>query len=425
MSNHTIFEFVPQGYLGRHQLALMEARDRERREKALIDAQEWFQSQLEAETAQELGERRAPRSGVSETWQCRRCGQSQRALFRRNGHYRRTLLVREGQITVRVPVVRCRCGGYIEVKWRVLAEQARVWYDVLVSMIRHYLAGLSYRKTADALSSQAVAHVSHMTVWRAMQKAGVAGRKLPAVAKCPETVVLDEMYVWVAGKKKPMLLPALAAGRPGAMDTDGRILGYSGPTTRSTDEWRKLLEDLSKRKVSPDDGLKYVVADGDTSIREAVQLVWGKAKLQECLWHILSGIREQARKVHGDSSPQVGQIVQDVREVLMHDTRTAETRERAAENMAAFVKKHEGRPWVNTVARVFARATLYLEIPGLPRTNGTAERTIKEIRRRVKVMDGFRSLHGSMNFMAVYVQCYNGLRESAIQYAKLSQKAQP
>jgi transposase-like protein len=394
----------------------MEARDRECREKALADAQEWFQLQLEAETTRELGERRAPRSGVSETWQCSRCEKSQRSLFQRNGHYRRRLLVAEGPIIVRVPLVRCRCGGSVRVKWRVLAERGRLWFDVRLRMIRHYVAGLSYRKTADALSSQAMAHVSHMTVWRAMQKAGIAGRKLPAITKCPETVVLDEMYVWVAGKKKPMLL---------AMDTDGRILGYSGPTTRSTDEWRKLLEDLSERKVSPDDGLKYVVADGDASIREAVQMVWGKAKLQECIWHILVGIREQARKVHGDSSPLVGQIVQDVREVLMHDARTDETRKRAAENLAAFVTKHEGRPWVNTVARAFARATLYLDSPGLPRTNGTAERTIKEIRRRIKVMDGFRSRPGVMNFMTVYVQCYNGLRESALTYARFSQKAQP
>jgi transposase-like protein len=416
VSNHTTFGFVPQGYLGQHQFELMEARQLSAHKTGLAEAEEWFQAQLEAEATRELGGHRAPRSGVSETWQCSRCERSQRALFRRNGHYRRRLLVAEGSITVLVPLVRCRCGGSVRVKWRVLAERGRLWFDVRLRMIRHYVAGLSYRKTADALSSQAMVHVSHMTVWRAMQKAGIVGRKLPVIAKCPETVVLDEMYVWVAGKKKPMLL---------AMDTEGRILGYSGPTTRSTDEWRKLLEELSERKVSPDDGLKHVVADGDASIREAVQMVWGKAKLQECIWHILVGVREQARKVHGDSSPLVGQIVQDAREVLVHDTRTAETRKRAAENLAAFVKKHEGRPWVNTVARVFARATLYLESPGLPRTNGTAERSIKEIRRRIKVMDGFRSLDGSMNFMTVYVQCYNELRESALQYARLSSIGQP
>ena len=97
------------------------------------------------------------------------------------------------------------------------------------------------------------------------------------------------------------------------MDTEGRILGYSGPTTRSTDEWRKLLDGLSERGVSPDHGLKHLVADGDMSIRAAVQLVWGKAKLQECIWHILAGIRQQVRKVHGDSSPLVSQIVEEAR----------------------------------------------------------------------------------------------------------------
>lgn len=392
---------------------MLEAKEDAAREAARKAAEEWIQAELEAEVTKELGGRRKPRSGVSETWKCRRCESQLRAHFRRNGHYPRKLLLADGQISARVPLVRCKCGGYVEVKWRVLAKFGRIWFDVLISMIRHYLAGLSYRKTSDALSSHGRVQISHLTAWRAMQKAGLAGRKAPAVQKCPRTVILDEMYVSVAGARKPILL---------AMDAQGRILGFAGPTTRSIDNWRKLLEDLSERGVSPDHGLKYVVADGDVAIREAVQLVWGEVELQDCIWHILARVRAEARRAFGDSSPLVGQTVQDAREVLIHDTRTEETRVKAAEKMAEFAKKHEGRSWVNTMARDFARATTYLHSPGLPRTNGTAERTIKEIRRRVKTMDGFKSLPGAMNFMAVFVQCYNGLRNSALTYARLARK---
>ena len=93
-----------------------------------------------------------------------------------------------------------------------------------------------------------------------------------------------------------------------------------------------------------------------------------------------AGRAGEARRAFGDSSPLVGQTVQDAREVLIHDTRTEETRVKAAEKMAEFAKKHEGRSWVNTMARDFARATNYLQSPDLPRTSGTAERAIKELR---------------------------------------------
>jgi transposase-like protein len=302
----------------------------------------------------------------------------------------------------------------VDIEWRTLVKGARVWFDVRIAMVRHYLGGMSYRKTADAVSSHGSVHISHLLGWRAMQLAGMAGRKLADIIKCPETVILDEMYVWVAGKKKVYLL---------AMDGWGRILGCAGPTTRSVDEWRKLLEGLSKRGVSPERGLKNVVADGDISIHEAVRLVWGQVAIQDCVWHILSRVRQQATGVHGNNSPLVNQIVHEARGVLMHDTRNEETRAVAAGRMAEFVNKHEGRPWVNTVARSFARATSYLQSPYLPRTNGTAERTIKEIRRRVKTMDGFRSQEGAMNFMAVFIQCHNGLRESALTRARLSRRA--
>jgi transposase-like protein len=153
-----------------------------------------------------------------------------------------------------------------------------------------------------------------------------------------------------------------------------------------------------------------------------VQLVWGKAKLQDCVWHILARVRGQAKQAFGDSSPLVSQVVQEAREVLIHDVRSEATRVKAAQKMAEFAKKHQGRPWVDTVARDFARATTYLHSPDLPRTNGTAERTIKEIRRRVKTMDGFKSPAGAMNFMTVFVQCHNKLRHSALTYARLSRK---
>ncbi len=64
----------------------------------------------------------------------------------------------------------------------------------------------------------------------------------------------------------------------------------------------------------------------------------------------------------------------------------------------------------------------YIHSPDLPHANGTAERSIKRIRRRVKTMDGFKSQPGAMNFITVSIQYYNGLRQSTLTYTRLSRK---
>jgi len=96
--------------------------------------------------------------------------------------------------------------------------------------------------------------------------------------------------------------------------------------------------------VDPDHGLKYVVADGDSSIRQAVEWVWGSAQMQHCVWHIMAAVRAEAKKVFGETSRLVKEVMDDVRAVLMHRTRTAETVAKAAERMAAFAKKYAARP---------------------------------------------------------------------------------
>ena len=106
----------------------------------------------------------------------------------------------------------------------------------------------------------------------------------------------------------------------------------------------------------------------------------------------------------GETSPWVKVVVADARAVLLHESRTEETLRKAAAQMAAFAKEYAGHPWVDIMARAFPLAVTYLQSPYLPRTNGRAERVIKEIRRRIKTQDhGWvqestwrHELHGSL-----------------------------
>jgi rubrerythrin len=69
-----------------------------------------LQGALEMLVTQHLGPRWQRRRGAT-PWVCLRCGPREAQQLKRNGHYRRGLVVLEGVITLRVPQLRClECG---------------------------------------------------------------------------------------------------------------------------------------------------------------------------------------------------------------------------------------------------------------------------------------------------------------------------
>lgn len=156
---------------------------------------------LNEEVAAELGPRGEPAGGVSAIWACCRCKTQMRKMFRRNGHDRRQIVTMEGPVVVRVPLIRCRCGGYVATPWKALPPRARFWYDVMLHGERQYLSGPSYRKTTDLLSDSTGTQISHMMGWRETQKAGAAARAIKSPLPCPEAVILEMRCTY--GRRAP------------------------------------------------------------------------------------------------------------------------------------------------------------------------------------------------------------------------------
>ena len=401
MNKHSTSGFCSQGHLRPEQVEIVESDEAIRRIESCRALGERLTMRLDEEVDGELGPRGRRKEGVSGKLVCRKCGSQLWARFRRNGGYRRQIVTMEGAVTARVPLIRCVCGGYVTFPWKTLPPRARFWYDLALHWERVYPSGPSYRKAAELLSEATGIQVSHMSGWRETQKAGAAARAIKGKMSCPKVVILDEMWVWEKGAQRAVLL---------VMDVDGAILDYEGPTSRNAENWRRLLERLSSRGVDTDHGLRYVVADGDASIRQAVEWVWGDAELQHCVWHILVAVEAEVKKAFDGASRLAKDVVAEARAILMHNERTPKGRVRAAERLAAFTTKYAGRPWADIVARSFTQALTYLGSPWVPRTNGTAERAIKELRRRIKTMDGFKSHLGAKNCLAVLIQWYNWWR---------------
>jgi transposase-like protein len=370
-----------------------------------------LQKSLEAEVAGELGDHGAVRTESLTLWHCRKCAERSAKQFRRNGHYRRCLTVREGTIALRMPLVRCRCGGYVEIPWQTVDKRARYWLDVELDGIRHYLMGMSYRLVGDAASTAAQTSISHVQPWRTMQAVGTYTCANPvSFAPCPHSIVLDEAYISVDGEKLVFLI---------AVADDGRVLAVWGPTQRTLAKWQELLEWLTERGISPVQGLVGVTADGDSAIREAVHLVWPRVVLQQCVWHILERVADQVAEVYGTEAAQVEQIVDQAARIFLRNPEKPRAMERARVRLTTFVIAHQGTAWADVVSRAFEEGTEYLRTPGLMRTNGAAERLIKDLRRRMRPMDGFKSEDGAKHFAVIWRVWKNMRLEMNKERAKL------
>jgi transposase-like protein len=408
--------FTVQGFGAGEQHQLLTEKEAKCRAAALQIAQTILQKSLDKEITTELGEAHSLRHERVTAWQCRRCHTRLQCHFRRNGHYRRRVTIREGSITVGMPLVRCRCGGYVEVPWTTLDPYARYWLDVELDGIRQYLAGMSYRLTADALGAEAQASISHLQPWRTMQEVGEhiadtlqqptgdSGLKAH-LGTCPRAVVLDEVYITVGGETLVFLV---------AVADDARVLAVWGPTTRTVDSWQELLEWLTDHGISPAHGLVGVTADGDGAIREAVALVWPNVVQQQCVWHILERVAQDARAAYGRQAPEVEVIVTQATGVLLHNPQHAGAMGRAMDRLQEYLIDHQGTIWGETVQRAFWEGTQYLRTPGLQPTNGAAERLIKQLRRRIKIMDGFKSRDAARNFASTWRLWQNMRHELAL-----------
>lgn len=405
MTHDTPASFRMQGHGTPYQQALLAQRDAEVRAVSLAMSQQILQRSLEQEVTEQLGPRRSQRSTVAVSWVCRHCQTRQQCRFRRNGHYQRDLTVREGTITLAMPLVRCVCGGYADITWQTVDPGVRYWLDIELDGLRRYLMGVSHRLVADAAGTVAQANISHLHSWRTLQAVGKEAHHQPlALGTCPRSVILDEVYIHVAGREMVFLL---------AVADDGRVLALEGPTTRTIESWEGVLERLTECGISPLAGLVGVVADGDSAIRNAVALVWPGVVMQQCVWHILKRVLTAVAAEKGRDASEVDDITSEAGRIFLHETPGREAEREARRLHDAFLIKHKGTSWADIVRRAFDEGTEYLRTPGLARTNGGAERTVREFRRRSKTMDGFKSEDGGRNFAVIWRVWQNRRREGA------------
>ncbi len=197
----------------------------------------------------------------------------------RNGSYRRRLMTPHGELLLRVP--RPRRGG---LDCSVVFDRyRRRQEDVNRILLRSYLMGLSTRDAAclaEQLWGGPMSHqvISEMRRWLRQRLNEYRQQPIRAVYR---VVVLDGMYVTIAGAKRVVVLAV------GLREDGGReVLGFSVGRGEYCEE---LLWDLRRRGL---EGVEMFVTDDSPALRSALEMVYPEVPWQCCIWHRLRNLRQ-------------------------------------------------------------------------------------------------------------------------------------
>lgn len=322
-------------------------------------------------------------------WACPRCGPRLGSELRRNGHYRRRPLVREGLVELRIPQLLCvDCGKSVPFTHPLLPRRKRLWLDMDQQLAVLYLEGCSYRAARRLLERSCRSGLGLMTLWRSFQATGRA-RHAPAPRPPARYLGLDEVYHKVKGQKR-WFLCLRAQDERGGKHWVGSVLAND----RSQDAWETALRDLGISRYHPPFA---VISDGDQAIEAAVAEALPGARQQRCTWHLKHNAAEWIRERYPKDEDE-GQ-----RRGLMAAVHVIIDAPNLDQRQASLAAVRPEFPWLaSQLGRALERIPPK-DVDHPVRTNNLMERGFRELRRRTRPMDGFGADKGASNFHLLWM----------------------
>ena len=344
-------------------------------------------------------------------WRCSRCGSQRKGDFSYSGHYLRVVDTAQGSLRLRIPRLRCRCGGNISPDFgAALPKRQRHWYDLRLTAVELHVEGLSYRGLQRHLARQGCAVglgglSHHLARFCGVDiNASTAGR----YADC---VTADAAFARVAGACEAhyyaheVLLrdtPLVRDGKPVAWYRTGKVLACHVSAEETLEGWSGVFEQLVGRDMIAFGQPVGLVSDGNRGLLTAADewLPWSVK--QRCNWHIAHRARDKAGADNKDALERSVLWVFKARN-------TAE----ACTRLKAFADRWQSREpeATRSVVRKFASGIEHLQhpqMPILPRTVGLSERYNQEPKRRWKAMRGFGNaacMEAMMRLIALRHNC--------------------
>lgn len=337
----------------------------------------------------------------------------------RAGYRQRWFTVLGRDVMLRVP--RARIAGF---RSRFLPFRERRHKEFDRWAVEAYVAGASMRETTAQLYGMFGTSVSPMTI-SGLVKALDAERAVFQSRRLADDyvyLVLDGMYV----RSLPAAAPRLRGVRRGTAAKKLVVLLVRGIKADGTRElidfrvaegereraWEDFLRDLFDRGLEGE-AVRCFVHDGSDGLENALDSVYGAVTTQRCIAHKLGNVWDAVRD-------------KDTHQAVRRDASAvydAATEADARQRLATF-----GRTWTQrepeaaaALRREFDATLTYFRIPvkhrRWMRTTNPIERTIRELRRRLRPMGTFQGLDSCRRLIYGAIKKLSDERRNAVPYS--------
>lgn len=246
-----------------------------------------------------------------------------------------------------------------------------------------YTAGISTRKIESVLTKQFGVVLSHTSISRL---SAVAYEEVLQWKQRPlkdyAAIFIDAFFFPVKRKSVQKEAVYVVLG----IDPEGHreVIGFWIPGgSEGASNWKEIFEEMRSRGVK---NIDFVVADGLTGIREAINEVYPNAQYQYCVLH---ACRSTLNKVRASDKKE---IAQDLKDIYFADTisKAKEALERVRNKWKSVYPK------VTTFWEAnFDNLTSFMCLPNklwrFVYTTNWVERLHKEIKRRINSMEQFQN----------------------------------
>jgi putative transposase len=299
-----------------------------------------------------------------------------------NGYYSRNVICKLGVLSG-VLMPRSRQGVY---KSQILQRYKRFGGDFDREILPMFSLGLATRRVEEFFGKffgeYGFSHHTVSTILRQVDSE-LAEYKRRRLRDDVKYLFLDGFYVVIrsAFKRRYVVLFAMAEYEDGLRE----IVGFQAVPSEKAMYWQAFLEDLYRRGLKGSK-LKLVVTDGAYGLIESVRTVYGFVPLQVCWIHRQ---RNVVRRITKQSHRKA--ICEDIKRIF-----TAYSRKEAIKLIHQFKEKWKSiEP--KAVEIFLFDIDLSLTFYDLPhaeakklKSNNIIERMLREMRRRVRLVDSFR-----------------------------------